>query len=371
MTRPRFCRPIDGWPDVDRQRWRAACTSPEFLERDRPASHWSPDRRTIAERAYGYWLCFLKRQGGLDPSSMPGDRATDDRLQAFVAELQERVAPVSAAMIVGALLRMLTVLEPQRDWALLARVHRHLKRTAVPSRNKLARIVPAPQLFELGILLMETWDTRPQRAYQAARYRVGLMIALLIACPIRLKNLAQLMIGRHLVFDGRDYRLHLTAAETKTRRPYVAAVPPELTPYIDRWLRVHRPALESTESDEHHLGSPLAAGGIGSHLWLDIHGRPLETKAIQRQIAFYTKRAFGRAIRPHLFRDCAVTEFVDVCPEDIALAPDLLGQAQLRTTRKHYVHAQGMIAHTRVQDLIAARRRTATSPSDTRRRSGA
>ena len=34
------------------------------------------------------------------------------------------------------------------------------------------------------------------------RYRDGLIIALLIACPVRIKNLANLVIGQHLVFDG-------------------------------------------------------------------------------------------------------------------------------------------------------------------------
>jgi hypothetical protein len=56
-----------------------------------------------------------------------------------------------------------------------------------------------------------------------------------------------------------------------------------------------------------------------------------------------------------------VTELVDFAPDEIAIAPDLLGHADLRTTRKHYIQAQGMVAHLRVQDVIAARRRAATS----------
>jgi hypothetical protein len=63
----------------------------------------------------------------------------------------------------------------------------------------------------------------------ATRHRDGLIIALLIACPMRIKNLANLVIGEHLVFGGCEYWLKLTAAETKTGRAYVAAVPPELT----------------------------------------------------------------------------------------------------------------------------------------------
>jgi integrase/recombinase XerD len=74
-----------------------------------------------------------------------------------------------------------------------------------------------------------------------------------------------------------------------------------------------------------------------------------------------TRRAFGKAIWPHLFRDCAVTELVDSAPEEIGIAPDLLGHADLQTTRKHYIHAQGMTAHLRMQEAIAARRRAAAA----------
>jgi integrase/recombinase XerD len=161
-----------------------------FLEADKPASRWSPARRRIVEQAYGQWLAFLDRHGMLDPSCTPGQRATDARLKQFVSELHARVAPVSVAMMLGALVRMLSVIEPDRDWEPLARVYNHLKQTEAD---------------------------RPQ--YVPIRYRDGLLIALLIACPMRIKNLANLIIGQHLVFDGCAYGLKLRAAETKTGRP--------------------------------------------------------------------------------------------------------------------------------------------------------
>jgi integrase len=83
--------------------------------------------------------------------------------------------------------------------------------------------------------------------------------------------------------------------------------------------------------------------------------------AIRQQIEARTRQAFGKAIWPHLFRDCAVTELVDCAPEQIGIAPNLLGHADLRTTRKHYIQAQGMVAHLRVQEIIAARRRAAAA----------
>jgi site-specific recombinase XerC len=230
-------------------------------------------------------------------------------------------------------------------------------------------MVAATDLLALGIRLMDTWERPSQKSYKATRYRNGLLVALLIACPIRLKNLAGLVIGRHLSFDGSACRLELTAAETKTGRPYHAAVPAELTPYIDRWLQVHRPTLQSTpkagrEAVQSTATADRTAASLCGHLWLHRWGRPMNAKAIQRQIGWYTEQAFGRAIRPHLFRDHAVTELVDVAPEDIGIAPDLLGHADLRTTRKHYIQAHGMTAHVRVQEMIAARRRAAAARGD-------
>jgi len=62
----------------------------------------------------------------------------------------------------------------------------------------------------------------------------------------------------------------------------------------------------------------------------------MRSKAIRDQIKSRTRQAFGKAIWPHLFRDCAVTELVDCAPEEIGIAPDLLGHADLQTTEALY-----------------------------------
>ena len=54
-----------------------------------------------------------------------------------------------------------------------------------------------------------------------------------------------------------------------------------------------------------------------------------------------------------------MTELVDCAPEEIGIASDLLGHADLQTTRKHYIQAQGIVAHVRLLEVIAARRRAA------------
>ena len=122
---------------------------------------------------------------------------------------------------------------------------------------------------------MDTCEDADRPQYVPIRYRDGLIIALLIACPIRIKNLTGLVIGQHLVFDGCAYRLKLTAAETKTGRPYIAAVPPELTPYIDGWLQVHRPLLQLIAAGKAQVGSIVGWSAAAVLPWsITITARP-------------------------------------------------------------------------------------------------
>jgi integrase len=173
------------------------------------------------------------------------------------------------------------------------------------------------------------------------------------------RNLPSIEISRHLVWNGQGHQLHFTAVETKTRRPYDASVPPELTPYVDGWLQVHRPLAQTFARVQG------GADSASNHLWLDRWGQPTSSRAIRRQIGARTEHAFGKPVWPHLFRHCAASELVDSAPDEIAIAPDLLGHADLETTQRYYLLAEGMTAHLRVQEVIAARRRAAAARRST------
>jgi hypothetical protein len=133
------------------------------------------------------------------------------------------------------------------------------------------------------------------------------------------------------------------ASAASTARSCATAVPHDLAPYIDRWLEFNRPELQ------------LIAGGCCCGA----------SKVIRDQTECRPQHACGKAIWPHLFRDCAVSELVDCAPEEIGIAPDLLGHADLQTTKRHYIQAVGMQAYAKVQEMIAARRRAATSGDST------
>jgi hypothetical protein len=143
----------------------------------------------------------------------------------------------------------------------------------------------------------------------------------------------------------------LTAAETKTGRPHIAAVPHKPTTHVDRWLQVHRPSAQSIAN------AGGRASGAGARLWLDRPGKPITSYAIHAQITLRTRQSSDNAIWPHLFRDCGVTDLVDCAPEEIDIAPD---EPDLQTTQKYYIQAQGMTAHRLIQQVIAARRHAAS-----------
>jgi hypothetical protein len=122
MTVARLGLPVDLWPEVDRGRRRHAQTQ-------RTSSSSVSARATgpgdPAYRREGLWPVALVpgppgRPGcGLD-ARLP---ASEDCLRELLAELRAQMAPVSVAMRVGVLLRVLTVLDPGHDWPWLARAY--------------------------------------------------------------------------------------------------------------------------------------------------------------------------------------------------------------------------------------------------------
>jgi site-specific recombinase XerD len=346
----RLCIKIEDWPEIDRRLWLEARSPLRFDRRARIAGNWSERRCHIVCQGYGQWLAWLAARDMLDSAQAPEDRATPERLEAFVRQLQERVAPWSVTIMVQGVQRMLVALAPRHDWRWLRSVVSNLKCLAKPSRDKRPHMVEPSQLYCLGIELME----RARHELEGGRYhadtmgRDGLLIAVLICTPVRIANLHAMEFGRHLAHDGEQYGVRFTAEETKTKEPYEAVLPAELSPWIEHYLRVHRKRLLDRGNDS------------STHaVWVDRWGRPMLEHSVRAQIKLRTKAAFGKHVWPHLFRAIAATGFVDHAPELAAHIPDLLGHRDVNTSRRHYILSDGMKAHEAVQSVFEARRREA------------
>jgi len=347
----RLILPPAMWPAKDMALWVAvlAGQGPEYD--DNPATGWS--HRTVKKVAdgFGRYLSWLTCHGEIKAGEATFERITPARVKLYVASLKQYLAPVSVGMTLGALVQAANAFAPLHDWEWLSVRYSRLKNRAKPSRDKQAAIRPTLEIYNLGIGTMrdaEGADVPP--ATKAIRFQSGLIIALLAARPLRIRNFQAITIGESLRYDHGQYWLTFNAEETKTGRSINEPIPNNLVPYLERYLKVHRVRL---------LGKNGKSGNALTHrrLWVDRQGDQMEEFTLRSRIKAYTKAHFGVAIWPHLFRDCLFTTIAVEHPEMIKQGSTLLGHTSFETGEKHYNQA-GMMEATRLYTATILELRT-------------
>lgn len=341
----RRCLPVAEWPAKDSRAWEMALADGDLLNDAGPAAHWRQGTRDRVAQSYGRCLGYLEFIGRLDRAAGPADRVARDSVIAYAMQLRQQCASVTVHGYVLNLERALSVMAPDVDWDWLRRLAARLKARARPTRDKRRRVVPAEVLDDLGRRLMDSAieSKNPRLAHQAVRFRDGLMIALLIARPLRLRSFAGLAIGRHLVPADGGYRIVLAPADTKNGRPYEAPVPDWLVHFVDIYLTRFRPIL---------LGERCS-----DRLWISAGGADMSGPSLYHRLRNVTARELGRPINPHLFRDCATTSLAIDDPAHIHAMQPLLGHSSMRTSEMHYNQAKAIEASRLHQALIVTKRR--------------
>jgi integrase/recombinase XerD len=85
-------------------------------------------------------------------------------------------------------------------------------------------------------------------------------------------------------------------------------------------------------------------------------------RGIYDRITRCTVRGLGKAINPHLFRDCAATTIALEDPHHVRIASQLLGHRTLSSTEKHYKRANVEASRTIHNYLLSLRRGSAAVP---------
>jgi integrase len=170
------------------------------------------------------------------------------------------------------------------------------------------------------------------------------MIAFLSARPLRLRSFAGLVIGRHSIADGNEYRIVLAPEDTKNGRPYETPIPARLAPYLKIYVEQMRPIL------------------VGEHdsdrLWISVNGANMSEPSISHRLCKVTDRELGRPINPHLFRDCAMTSRAIDDPSNILAMTAVLGHGSIRTSEKHYNQGEAIHASRQYQRHIVRKRQS-------------
>jgi integrase/recombinase XerD len=261
-------------------------------------------------------------------------------------KLRLGVAPVTLRNRITTLSEALRVMAPGIDVPYLRRARARLKAQARPVRNKRLQIAQINDLIRLGLALMQRAEqaTAEGEVCRAALYRDGLMILLLICRPIRRRNLAAMIVGRHLVRRDDVYLIAFEGAEMKNRRALEQPLDLALTGLIDRYLGHYRLQLLGASSSE--------------HVWISSRGIAMSDWMIYGAIVTRTRAALGFAVPPHRFRDSVVTTLCEEMPHQIWLAPILLHHVDHRTAEMHYNQARDASSVRDWQQFVAKRRRS-------------
>jgi len=342
---------ITDWPARDCELWDLAHRPGNKLRAGGPAARWGPSSRRNAARAYGGWLFWLAGLGEPRPEATPANRFAPERVLDYVAYLREHLAEVSVAMQMDKLHQAVRAMMPTEDWSMLGTVCRNLKRNATPANDKAARLIHSRALFEFGLQLVRQAESSenidPLR--RAVLFRDGLLIAFLAARPLRKRNVKGMCLGTTFIRENGRYWLRFPAGETKPRRSIDLPCSAGLTPVFDRYLEVHRAVLLGRASSPGPKPGPRA-------VWISETGRPMDDMAIYRATTRPTLAEFGKAVNPHLFRDCAATAIAVDDPTCVQIVMHILGHTRLATGERHYNQARGIEASRSLIALIDAQR---------------
>ena len=325
------------WPTAEREIWTQACVAARRLKPGGTAARMKTSTRTSLVRAYGYLLEFCHRNGLLNQDAEAGTHVTPEILDAFVHHLQGRVGSVTRASYIGKVRRIAQILAPGRDLVWLGELEADLRYQARP-RPKYHRIVSSERLLALGLELIRRGDTNIYltELARARQVRDGLMIALLALCPIRLRNLAELSVGRQLRRVGDAWWIILEADETKTGRPDERRVPRIIAAAIERWLGHWRSVFHPCDYS----------------FWPSIKGGALAYTYVGHIVTETTRRELGVAVNPHLFRDCAVYTVAINAGDRMGIASGLLQHTDQRTVEKYYNKGASVGAVRRYQQIL-------------------
>lgn len=172
----------------------------------------------------------------------------------------------------------------------------------------------------------------------------ALAVAILLTCPVRIKNLAGIHLDNnlHRPGDGRAY-LAFPEEETKTGRPIEFELPPDTLKMMDQYLARRSPEIRPTGTR-----------------WLfprrDGTG-PVEPSQLAARITRRIRRETGLEMNAHLFRHFAVMLWLDANPGGYEAARRLIGHSELSQTINMYSGLEGQASIRAFSDLVTQKQK--------------
>ena len=339
---------FNDWPAADQLAWTDAVRRADIFERPAPLAHLRPEQQAKKQSAYGRWLGFITDHISTMVGGSGLDFITRDNLTAFIDKLKRLFAPYTVAGYVTDLDSVVRAFPNIGDIEFLGNAATNLRRQGRPARDKRPRLRPAIELYQLGFDLMDAARGQRDPLKAATVFHDGLLVALLAARPVRLSNLASILIDRHLSRHGGEYWLTFPANETKTKRHLEFPLPEDLSQMMAQYLAQYRPILAAQ--------SGFWKRSDHNGLWVSSHGSQLKRDQVYRRIVARTRQRFGQSINPHLFRDAVATSVAIEDPGHIGIVTTILGHSTTKTAETYYNQASSLEAARNHQAVVRSLR---------------
>jgi integrase len=188
---------------------------------------------------------------------------------------------------------------------------------------------------------------------EALKMQTALALAILLVCPLRVKNLAGLNLQRHIRRSrpgGGKVHLVIPSHEVKNKADLELELPPEVVAILDLYIEVYRPRLVQGPSP---WLFPARSGGSKA------------PRDFGTQLKQAIKRATGLVVNAHLFRHLAAQLILQAHPGAYELVRLLLGHKSTATTTTYYCGSEQKAAF-KYYDSIVSRYRKREGDDDGR-----
>ena len=201
-------------------------------------------------------------------------------------------------------------------------------------------------LLNLPAAILEEAEGSQEPTEKSARkVMMALAVEILIMAPMRVANLTQIELGRHLIATRRGkqrvFHLIFKEDETKTREPFEMELPEASVRILDRYLEVYR---------------PLLPGAKGTFLFPVEGEGKRSTTAFSSSVTDFVERETGLVVNAHLFRHLAGKLYLDKVPHDIETVRRVLGHRSTTTTLNNYAELRSDHAFKRYDTVVAQQR---------------
>ena len=317
-VQPRLSVPIEQWPESDRVAWARSCTPSDPYDDDEMPHYGATLRAPTlskTERGYGRWLFFLQSHGWLDHAVPALERATHSRRLAYFRELRQ--VGNADYTIIGRFQELemaVKIISPGQDTSWIRRLGGVTVYSLLPKAKRHLLVPDSGVLYQWGLDMMHAADLDWDPDVWRTTYRDGLMIAMFAARGRRRRAMHLLRAGEEIFWSGDRYRIELTPDQNKHPKADHFNLPDDLTPYIQHYLDVARPAL---------VGS-----GSYQEFWISRFGRPLTVAGMESRLFRLTQKRFGKGFGPHRFRHAIATTLSLRIPNNPGLGAPVLGISQ-------------------------------------------